>query len=108
MGWVNSPDMFCAASETVPDVANGYLLDPTSAFTIYPPAVGTYSLALATTTSASRIQYVDVYMYDLHCANQGDVGQHQRASKLTIRDLKEIFPSLPYEVKNLVSLGRAL
>ena len=34
IGWVNSPDMFCTASETVSDVANGYLLNPTSAFTI--------------------------------------------------------------------------
>ena len=37
MGWVNSPDMFCASSETVADMANGYILDPTSAFQIYPP-----------------------------------------------------------------------
>ena len=44
MGWVNRPDMLCAASETVADVANGYLLDPTSAFEIYPPTAGTYSL----------------------------------------------------------------
>ena len=29
MVWLNSLDMFCAASETVADVANGYLIDPT-------------------------------------------------------------------------------
>ena len=32
MGWVNSPDMFCTASDRVTDMANGYILDPTSAF----------------------------------------------------------------------------
>ena len=32
MRWVKSPDMFCAASETVTDIANGYLLNPTPAF----------------------------------------------------------------------------
>ena len=80
--------MFCAASETVADVANGYLIDPTYAFKIYPPTAGTYSLAPSLTTSAARLQYVDVYMDDLNCATQEDVGQQQRVSQLTIRDLK--------------------
>ena len=88
MSWVNSPDMFCAASEIVADVSNGYLIDPTSAFTIYPPTAGTYSLAPSLTASAARIQYLDVYMDDLNCATQGDVGQQQRAYELTIRYLK--------------------
>ena len=41
IGQVNPPYMFCEASETVVDVSNGYLLDPTSAFEIYPPIAGT-------------------------------------------------------------------
>ena len=108
MGWVNSPDMFCVASETVAEVANGYLLDPTSAFTIYPPTAGTYSLDPSPTASAARIQCVDIYMDDLNCATQGDVGKQQRTSELTIQALKEIFPSLPSEVKDSVSLKKAL
>ena len=80
--------LFCASSETVADVANGYMLDPTSAFTIYPPTAGTYSLAPSPTASAARIQCVDIYMDDLNCATQGDVGQQQQAYKLTIRALK--------------------
>ena len=32
MGWVNPQDMFYATSDTVADVANGYLLNYTSAF----------------------------------------------------------------------------
>ena len=34
--------------------------------------------------------------------------KQQRASELTLRDLKENFPSLPYEVKYSVSLKKAL
>ena len=52
-------------------IANGYLLDPISAFEIYPPTAGTYSLALSPTASAARLQYVDLYMDDLHFFTQG-------------------------------------
>ena len=88
IGWFNSPYMFCAASETVADVTNGYLLDPTSAFKIYPPTAGTYSLVSYPTASDTRLQYVNVYMDDSNCATQGDVGQKHRASELTVQDLK--------------------
>ena len=108
MDWVNYPDLFFLASETVADVANSYLLDPNSALKIYPPTVGTYSLAPSPTDFSARLQYADVYMDDLICSTQGDVGQQQRASKLTMRDLKEIFPSLPAEVKDSVILKKAL
>ena len=56
IGWVNSPDMFCAASETVADMANGYILDPTYAFVIYPPTANTYSTTPAPTASSTRLQ----------------------------------------------------
>ena len=104
MGWVNSTYMFYVASETGVGVDNGYLLDPTSAFEIYPPTSGTYSLATSPTSSAARLHYVDVYMDDFNCDTQVDVGQQQRTSKLTLRALKQIFPSLPSEVKDSVSL----
>ena len=96
--------MFCKSLETVADVDNGYLLEPTSALSIYPPTVVTYSLAPPPTASAVRITYVDVYMDDLNYVTQGDVGKQQRASEITIRDLKEIFLYLPDEVKDSVSL----
>ena len=107
-GWVNSPYMLCASSETVSDVDNGYLLGPTSTFKIYPPTEGTYSLDPSLTASAARLQYVDFYMDGLNCATHVDVGKQQQTSKLTIRSLKEIFPPLPYEVKDSVSLKKAL
>ena len=43
-------------------------------------------------------------MNNFNFATQGDVGQHQRTSELILRDLKEISPSIPSEVKDSVSL----
>ena len=57
--------MIFAALGTVTDVANGYLINPTSDFEIYPPTACTYSLDPYPTASAARLQYVDVYMEDL-------------------------------------------
>ena len=37
MGWLNSPEFFCAASEMVAYNANVYALDPSSTFVVYPP-----------------------------------------------------------------------
>ena len=108
MVWVNSPDMFCAASETVADMANGYILDPTSAFQIYPPTANKYSTAPSPTASSGRLQCTEVYMDDLLSATQGGMKQQQRVSELTLGALKEIFPSLPTEVKDSVSLKKAM
>ena len=108
MGWVNSPDMFCAASETVADMANGCILDPTSAFVIYPPTVNEYSTMPSPTASSARLQCTEVYMDDLLSATQWNRTQQQHVSELTLRDLKEIFPSLPAETKDSVSLKKSL
>ena len=88
MGWVNSSDMLCAASETVADMANGYILDPTSAFKIYPSTARKYSTEPAPTASSARLQCTEVYMDDLMSATQGDMKQQQRVSELTLRSLK--------------------
>ena len=88
MGWVNSPDMFCVASETVVDMTNGYILEPTSAFLIYPPTATKYSTAPSPTVSSARLQCTEVYMDDLLSATQGDRTQQQRVSELTLRALK--------------------
>ena len=55
MRWVNSPDMFCAASETVADMDKGYIVDPTSAFVIYPPTANTYATTPDPTASSARL-----------------------------------------------------
>ena len=47
-------------------------------------------------------------MDDLLSATQGDRTQQQRFTKLTLRALKEIFPSLPAEAKDSVRIKKAL
>ena len=47
-------------------------------------------------------------MDDLLSATQGDKTQQQHVSELTLRALKEIFPSLPAEAKESVSIKKAL
>ena len=91
--------MFCAASETVADMTNEYILDPTSAFLIYPPTATKYSTAPAPTASSDCLQCTEVYMDDLLSATEGDRTQQQQVSELTLRALKEMFPSLPAEAK---------
>ena len=108
MGWVNSPDMFCAASETVADIANGYILDTTSAFLIYPPTANTYTMAPDPTTSSARLQCKEVYMDALLSTTLGDMKQQQRVSELTLWAIKENPPSLPAEAKDSFSLKKAM
>ena len=95
MGWVNLQDLFCFALETFAENTNGYALDPSSAFAIYPPKAGAYNTNNAQTASPGHLQYVGVYMYDLLCVAQGDSTHQQWVSDITILTLKEIFPSFP-------------
>ena len=75
MGWVNSPDFFCSASETVADNANTYVVDPTSPFEIHPPIAEEYCTSAAPQLSPNRLKCINVYMDDLLCAAQGDSAQ---------------------------------
>ena len=54
------------------------------------------------------MQYIIVYMDDLICANQWGTAQQQRILDLTICALKDIFPSLPGEIKYSTSLKKGL
>ena len=65
-------------------------------------------MAPSLTASVDRLQYVDVYMDNLNFATQGGVGQQQRTYAVTLRALKEIFPSLLSDIKDSVSLKKAL
>ena len=67
---------------------------------------GAHKTANGTTASTDRLQYVYIYMGNLLCAAQVDHTQQQRVSKLTIRALKDILPSLPGEVKDSASLKK--
>ena len=108
MGWINSPDFLCAASETVTDNENLYALDPDSTFMVYYPTAGAHTTADGATASPDRLQYVDAYMDDLLCSAQGYPTQQHRVSETTICSLKEISPSLLGEVKDSAILKKAL
>ena len=47
-------------------------------------------------------------MDELMSATQGDMNQQQRVSELTLRVIKENFPSLPAEVKDSAILKKAM
>ena len=42
MGWVKFTLLFCGASDTVEDLENLYIADPSSSFTKYGPTFGSY------------------------------------------------------------------
>ena len=76
IGWVKSTNFFCAASDTFANNANGYVLEPTATFVVYPPTSGAYKTFNGSTASPKCLQYVDVYMDGLLCAAQGDTTQN--------------------------------
>ena len=60
------------------------------------------------TASPSRLQYADVYVDDINYVTQGDALQQQRVSELVLKALKDIYPHVPGETKDSVSLKKAL
>jgi hypothetical protein len=40
MRWINLPDLFCATSETVTNMANVFFKDERISFTAYTPMIG--------------------------------------------------------------------
>ena len=85
-------------SETVANKANRYALYPSLFFVFYSPTIRANKTTKSPTASHAHLQYVDVYMDDLLCADQGYPSQKQRVSELTNRALKYTPPSLPYKV----------
>ena len=59
-------------------------------------------------TSPDWLQYIDVYMDDLICADQGDDAQKQRVLELMLCFLKEILPSIPGDIKDSTTLKKDL
>ena len=108
MGWINSPDLFCSTSETVADVANQLINQPDAPVPSYGPTRALYHTVSSPTASPSRLQYADVYVDDINCVTQGDALQQQRVSELVLKALKDIYPHVPGETKDSVSLKKAL
>ena len=108
MGWVSSPDLFCATSKTATDMANKSLHNPAAPYWTYRPTLGTYSTTPSPTASPARLQHADVYMDDIIAVTQGDQNQQTRVSELVLKAIKETYPSTPGEKKYSVSIIKAL
>ena len=108
MGWVSSPPLFCAASKTAADLSNSYLANPETHWRSYAPSKYIYATDPNYTASDNRIQKVEVYMDDFKGITQGDPDQKERVTELLLRDIKEIFLLVPEEIKDSVSLKKAL
>ena len=65
MGWVKFPLLFCAASETVDDMENLYISDPSSSFTKYGPTSGSYYNFPSCASSPASLQGTDINMNDI-------------------------------------------
>lgn len=59
------------------------------------------------TGSTKRLQAVEVDMDDLTRVTQGDEKQQRQAIELMLRAIKEVFPLVSGELKNLVSIKKA-
>ena len=46
-------------------------------------------------------------MYNLNCLAQGSPDQHRRVTEMVLQGIKDIFPSLSFELKDSVSLKKA-
>ena len=99
MGWVRSPPFFWATSKAAAYLANAYLSDDRLPTPEYGPTLGTYSTVASPPASAGRLQATDVYMDDLNCLAQGSPDQQRRVTEMVLQGIKDIFPSLPSELK---------
>ena len=87
---------------------NAYALYPISLFAIYPPTAKVYHTSTAPPVYPNRMQYINVYMDNLIFTNQGGAAQQHMVLYLTLCTLKEIFPSVPGEIKDLASPKKGL
>ena len=74
----------------------------------YGPTLGNYSIATPSPPDYSgRLQTTDVYVEDLNCLSQGSPYQQRRVTEMVLQVIKDIFPYLPLEIKDYVSLKKA-
>ena len=107
MGWVESPNLFCDLSETLTDVDNAMVKTDLTLM-----AYGAISYLLSTGTgphhTCMSLTHIDCYMYDVISAVQGGPEQQHQVLDRIVISLKWIPPSLPGEVKYLVSVKKIL
>ena len=104
MGWVDSTKFFCTCLETLIDVAyapvNTYLLVPSYGAISEIPATGPVP-----PHTPESLTHIDFYMYDVSAVQRGPSCQHQVFGG-TVLALKWLFPSLPAELKDSVSVKK--
>ena len=108
MGWVNSPDLFCTTSKTVIDKANAALSSGLKLDTPYLPMDGLYHLPPSPSVCPTRLQYIYVYMDNINCLTQEDQSQQHCFTEIVLRALKSMYPSIPGEMKDSISLKKAV
>ena len=108
MNWVNYHTFFCAASETAADMANVNLANPSTPWRSYAPTKDIYATDPNDTASANHLQNVEVYMDSFVGMTQGDLDQQERVTETFLRAIEEMFPSFPEEIKDFISLKKAL
>ena len=102
MGWVNSPPLFCAATETIADLVNDATYDPSSAARKNPqegPAEtgSAYSRTSAYTSPGYRrppVQSTDVYMDDFIQVMQGSRRRLQAYRRRLFNAIHDVFRPL--------------
>ena len=107
MGWVNSPDLFCASSETVTDLANKAFHSDFDPSPPYHPTAGLYQASPSPSAGPNRLQYADVYMDDINCLTQGDTYQQKRVTEIVLSEIKSVYPTVEGELKDSISLKKA-
>ena len=97
MGWVDSPKFFCAFLETLTDVANALVN------TELP--VPSY-IAISKIPATGLGIHIDCYMDDVISVVQGGPDRQHQVFDGTLRTLKWLFPSLPMDLKDSVSVKK--
>ena len=106
MGWVNSPDLFCATSDTVADLVNIVFRSDLQVPLAYPPTANLYDNSRSPTTSPDRLQYADVYMDDINCLTQGNSHQQQRITEIILVKLKSVYLTVKGVMEKSISLKK--
>ena len=103
MGWVYSPKFFCAFSETLIDVVNA-LVDSELPVPAYGAISEIPSTGPGPPHTPESLTHIDCYMDNVISVVQGGLDRQHRVFDGTVRSLKWLFPSLPGELKDLVSV----
>ena len=66
-----------------------------------------YSIITSPLAYEARFQAADVYMADINCLAQDSPAQQQQVTEMVLKGIKDVFPSLPADIKNSIILKKA-